>query len=94
MMKALALARAQVTHPTGDPSFKVLQAFPAAISASQADPFLMLDHFGPTVSKGLAPHEDAFEVPWHPHRGQLVITYMTSGWVRHADSLGNREAIP
>ena len=29
-----------------------MQAFPAAISAEEADPFLMCDHFGPTVSEG------------------------------------------
>ena len=36
----------------GDPKFSVMQAFPAAISAEEADPFLMCDHFGPTVSEG------------------------------------------
>lgn len=36
----------------GDPNFSVLQAFPAAISAEDADPFLMCDHFGPVRSDG------------------------------------------
>ena len=38
----------------GDPNFSVLQAFPAAISAEEADPFLMCDHFGPVRSDGTA----------------------------------------
>ena len=93
-MKALAVRRASVTHPTGDPKFSVLQAFPAAFTAEEADPFLMCDAFGPTRSKGIITDPDAFLVPWHPHRGQLVITYMVKGSVRHADSLGNRESFP
>jgi redox-sensitive bicupin YhaK (pirin superfamily) len=53
----------------------------------------MLDHFGPKASAGLL-GEDAFEVPWHPHRGMLLVTYMTKGFMRHADSLGHRETVP
>ena len=40
----------------GDPNFSVLQAFPAAISAEDADPFLMCDHFGPVRSDGSRHH--------------------------------------
>lgn len=89
MLRVLAVRAAQITHPTGDPSFSVLQAFPAAFSAEEASPFLMCDHFGPTPSTGLLP-EDAFLVPWHPHRGQDLLTYIVAGSGRHADSMGNR----
>lgn len=78
MSSKVTVLPAQVTLPTGDPKFKVLQAFPAAFTAEEADPFLMCDHFGPKVSAGLL-GEDAFEVPWHPHRGQFLVTYMTKG---------------
>ncbi len=91
LMPVLKVAMSKLTYPTGNKSFSVMQAFPAGLTESEADPYLMLDHFGPTKSKGVAAHADAFEVPWHPHRGQDIATYMLSGVGRHADSLGNRE---
>lgn len=90
MLRILAIKAAKVTHPTGDPKFKVLQSFPAAFTAEEVSPFLMLDHFGPMISTGLT-GEDQFQVPWHPHRGQDLLSYMISGNGRHADSMGNRE---
>ena len=91
LMPVLKVALSKVTYPTGNKAFSVMQAFPAAISEAEADPFLMCDHFGPTKSKGVAAHADAFDVPWHPHRGMDIATYLISGVGRHADSLGNRE---
>ena len=91
-METAKVLPAQITFPTGDPKFSVLQAFPSAIPAETADPVLMLDHVGPKRSAGLL-GPDAFEVPWHPHRGQLLVTYMTKGFMRHADSLGHRESV-
>eukprot|EP00438_Fugacium_kawagutii_P030145 Skav235167 [mRNA] locus=scaffold721:134150:145585:- [translate_table: standard] len=41
MMSVIEVKAAQVTHPTGDPKFAVMQPFPAAISEREADPFLM-----------------------------------------------------
>lgn len=90
MLSVLSIRSAKVTHPTGDPKFAVLQSFPAVFTAEEVSPFLMLDHFGPMVSKGLK-GEDEFAVPWHPHRGQDLLSYMISGNGRHADSMGNRE---
>lgn len=49
------------------------------------DPFLMLDHFGPTT---YAPGE-AVGAPDHPHRGQETVTYMLQGEFEHKDSWGN-----
>lgn len=87
-MMVLSLHNAQVTFPTGDKSFSVMQSFPAVVSAEDADPFLMCDHFGPTLSTGKETDPDKFPVSWHPHRGIDLLTYMIQGIGRHADSLG------
>ncbi|CAJ1425618.1 unnamed protein product [Effrenium voratum] len=91
MMSVIEVKAAQVTHPTGDPKFSVMQPFPAAISEKDADPFLMCDEFGPAVSSGKETDPDRFPVAWHPHMGMDIMTYMREGRGRHADSLGNRE---
>jgi hypothetical protein len=90
-MKVVAVRTAQVAHPTGDPNFSVMQGFPDPFSAQESDPFLMCDVFGPTPSKGVETNPDKFQVGWHPHRGMDILTYLTEGIGRHADSLGNRE---
>jgi redox-sensitive bicupin YhaK (pirin superfamily) len=90
-LRALAVRRAETTYPTGNKAFSVLQAFPAGFTAEEASPFLMLDHFGPMTSTGAETDPDVFPVPWHPHRGMDVVTYLLRGVGRHADSLGNRE---
>jgi quercetin 2,3-dioxygenase len=94
MLPILKQTVARVTYPTGNKAFSVFQAFPAGISDVDADPFLMCDHFGPSVSKGKIDDPDLFPVGWHPHRGQSLITYMFKGSARHADSMGNRENFP
>lgn len=90
-MRCIEVLAAQTAHPTGDPKFAVQQPFPAAISAEQADPFLMCDEFGPTVSTGREEDPDSFPIAWHPHIGMDIMTYLRQGRGRHADSLGNRE---
>ena len=90
-MNIIGIKKAGLTHPTGNKDFSVMQAFPFAFEPEESDPFLMCDHFGPVISKGRATHPDEFEVPWHPHRGMDILTYLISGIGRHADSLGNRE---
>ena len=52
------------------------------------DPFLLLDEMG---SDDPADYVAGF--PWHPHRGIETVTYLLSGVVEHADSLGNRGVI-
>lgn len=89
-MRVLAVRKAQVAHPTGDPKFSVMQPFPASFSAEESDPFLMCDSFGPTLSTGVETDPDKFPVGWHPHRGMDILTYLIEGVGRHADSLGNR----
>jgi quercetin 2,3-dioxygenase len=50
----------------------------------------MCDFFGPMASTSLS-GVDEYPVGWHPHRGFDLVTYITEGVGRHADSMGNRE---
>jgi hypothetical protein len=47
------------------------QAFPGTFTAEEADPFLMMDYFGPMRSAGKIEDPDEFQVAWHPHRGNV-----------------------
>lgn len=64
--------------------FTVRRPFPSVLSMTEADPFLLLDHLGPTV---YAP-EEASGAPWHPHRGFETVTYVLDGEVAHHDTHG------
>jgi len=54
----------------------------------ETDPFLLLDDF-----RNDRPADYLAGFPWHPHRGIETITYVLSGTVTHADSLGNQGAM-
>lgn len=55
----------------------------------QISPFILLHHFDIMMEPG---HSN-FDVPPHPHRGFMPITFMYEGAVEHEDSLGNTEVI-
>lgn len=50
----------------------------------ETDPFLLFDDFRNDI-----PNDYLAGFPWHPHRGIETVTYILSGSVTHADSLGN-----
>lgn len=63
---------------------EVWRPFPGKVSMVEADPFLLLDQFGPQVN---GPEETA-GAPWHPHRGIETVTYLLDGEIAHHDTNG------
>jgi len=64
--------------------FPVRRPFPTE-HLLQVDPFLLLDHLGPTE---WGPGE-AIGAPDHPHRGFETVTYVLAGRNEHRDSVGH-----
>jgi quercetin 2,3-dioxygenase len=60
----------------------IQRPFPGGLSMAEADPFLLLDHAGPTMN---GPAE-AKGAQWHPHRGFETVTYMLDGELAHRDT--------
>ena len=57
-------------------------------TTTEFDPFLLFDDF-----RNDRPGDYAAGFPWHPHRGIETITYVLTGAVDHADSLGNQGSL-
>jgi redox-sensitive bicupin YhaK (pirin superfamily) len=62
----------------------IRRPFPGGLAMAEADPFLLLDHAGPTLN---GPTE-AKGTPWHPHRGFETVTYILDGELGHRDTTG------
>ena len=80
------LAVAQVILPTLRDlvdEFKVRRVLPSA-QRLMVGPFILLDHFGPTVFRVGA----GLNMPPHPHIGAATLTYLLQGQLLHRDSLG------
>jgi redox-sensitive bicupin YhaK (pirin superfamily) len=62
----------------------IRRVFPGQLAMSEADPFLLLDHAGPTMNGP----GDTKGASWHPHRGFETVTYMLDGELAHRDTTG------
>ena len=67
---------------------RLRQPIPIA-GTEQIRPFILLHHFDINMEPG----QNNFDVPAHPHRGFMPITFMYEGAVEHSDSLGNTKVI-
>jgi len=67
---------------------RLRQPIPIA-GTEQISPFILLHHFDINMEPG----QNNFDVPAHPHRGFMPITFMYEGAVEHSDSLGNTKVI-
>ncbi len=57
---------------------------------NDADPFLLLHHYGPY---DISPDSNPFDLGQHPHRGFEPITFLIQGEQLHRDSLGNNSVV-
>jgi len=69
-------------------AIKLRQPLPIA-GTEQISPVILLHHFDISMQPG----HNNFDVPPHPHRGFMPITFMYEGAVEHDDSLGNTKVI-
>jgi redox-sensitive bicupin YhaK (pirin superfamily) len=67
---------------------RLRQPIPIA-GTDQISPVILLHHFDIMMEPG----KGNFDVPPHPHRGFMPITFMYEGAVEHDDSLGNTKVI-
>lgn len=82
----MTLLIAPRTHNLG--SFEVRRAVPS-LQARSVGPFVFVDHMGPAIfEKGAG-----VDVRPHPHIGLATVTFLWSGTIHHADSLGSSQDI-
>jgi redox-sensitive bicupin YhaK (pirin superfamily) len=84
MEQVRAVERILRAYPTIEGAGVRLHRAFGSYEVPQFDPFLMLDDF-----RAPRPEDYLAGFPTHPHRGIETVTYMLSGLVEHADSMGN-----
>lgn len=57
---------------------------------SEADPFILLHHYGPYA---ISERDNPFDLGPHPHRGFEPVTFLIQGEQWHRDSLGNESVV-
>lgn len=82
--KQLLQITGSARHTVGD-GFQIRRPLPGP-EIQNVNPFLLLDHAGPTV---IEPSEHSRGVDEHPHRGFETVTVLFQGEMEHRDSAGN-----
>lgn len=82
--KRLVRVAGSARHTVGD-GFEIRRPLPGP-EVEDINPFLVLDHSGPTV---VEPSDRARGVDEHPHRGFETVTVLYQGEIEHRDSAGN-----
>ncbi|MCU0428002.1 MAG: pirin family protein [Candidatus Kapabacteria bacterium] len=77
-------------HAEIAPGMAVRRPFPT-LNLRHADPFVFLDHFGPSVHAPHTPKGDGTGA--HPHRGIITVTYLFDGATEHFDSYGGHGVV-
>lgn len=60
------------------------------LSQEDLDPFIFLNHHGPTE---YSPNNDGLPFEPHPHRGMETVTFIVDGDIRHRDNVTGDESV-
>ncbi len=77
-------------HAEIAPGMAVRRPMPT-LALRHADPFVFLDHFGPSTHTPHTPKGDGIGA--HPHRGIITVTYLFDGEMEHFDSYGGHGVV-
>ena len=77
-------------HTEIAPGMAVRRPMPT-LNLRHADPFVFLDHIGPSRHEPHTPKHDGTGA--HPHRGIITVTYLFDGEMEHFDSYGGHGVV-
>ena len=77
-------------HTEIAPGMAVRRPIPT-LNLRHADPFVFLDHIGPSRHEPHTPKHDGTGA--HPHRGIITVTYLFDGEMEHFDSYGGHGVV-